>query len=97
MIMNAPDGTSGTPENIQSRKRAIERDLQFISFLLNAPIYQKQRPNLYERLREYSTQAKALEAELHHLDAGTGTPLGDYERKLNTWKSGLYEFLESML
>lgn len=95
--MNAPDGTSGTPENSQSRKRAIERDLQFIFFLLNAPIYQKQRPNLYERLREYSTQAKALEAELHQLDAGTGAPLGDYEKKLNTWKSGLYEFLESML
>jgi hypothetical protein len=95
--MNAPDGTSATPENTQSRKRAIERDLQFIFFLLNAPIYQKQRPNLYERLREYSTQAKALEAELHHLDAGTGAPLGDYENKLNAWKSGLYEYLESML
>ena len=95
--MNAPDGTSGTPENSHNRKRAIERDLQFISFLLNAPIYQKQRPNLYERLREYSTQAKALESELQHLDSVTGAPLGDYERKLNTWKSGLYEFLESML
>ena len=95
--MNAPDGNPGTPENIQSRKHAIARDLQFIFFLLNAPIYQKQRPNLYERLREYSTQAGALETELHHLDAGTGTPLEDYERKLNTWKSGLYEFLESML
>lgn len=95
--MNAPEGTSGTPDNIQSRKRAIERDLQFIFFLLNAPIYQKQRPNLYERLREYSTQAKALEAELHHLDAVTGAPLEDYEGKLNAWKSGLYEFLESML
>jgi len=95
--MNAPEGTSKTPENIQRRKRAIERDLQFIFFLLNAPIYQKQRPNLYERLREYSTQAGALEAELHRLDSGLGGPLEDYERKLNTWKSGLYEFLESML
>ena len=95
--MNAPEGSPGTPEIIQRRKRAIARDLQFIFFLLNAPIYQKQRPNLYERLREYSTQAGALEAELHHLDSGKGTALEDYERKLNTWKSGLYEFLESML
>ncbi|MGA9238310.1 hypothetical protein [Robiginitalea sp.] len=95
--MNASDGNSGTPENVKSRKRAIERDLQFIFFLLNAPIYQKQRPNLYERLREYSTQAGALEAEINHLDKGVGNNLENYERKLNTWKSGLYEFLESML
>jgi hypothetical protein len=95
--MKTSDGTFAAPENFQSRKRAIARDLQFIFFLLNAPIYQKQRPNLYERLREYSTQAGALEAELYHLDPDKGVALEDYERKLNTWKSGLYEFLESML
>ena len=95
--MSASEGTSENPENVQSRKRAMARDLQFIFFLLNAPIYQKQRPNLYERLREYSTQAGALETELQHLDSGTGAPLEDYERKLYTWKSGLYEFLESLL
>jgi len=95
--MKTSDGTSAAPENFQSRKRAIARDLQFIFFLLNAPIYQKQRPNLYERLRKYSTQAGALETELQHLDSDKGITLEDFERKLNTWKSGLYEFLESML
>lgn len=95
--MSASEGISENSEIVQSRKRTMARDLQFIFFLLNAPIYQKQRPNLYERLREYSMQAGALETELQHLDIDAGTALEDYERKLESWKSGLYEFLESML
>lgn len=95
--MSVSEGSSENSENVRSRKLAMARDLQFVFFLLNAPIYQQQKPNLYERLREYSMQAGALETELQHLDTDGGTALEDYERKLNSWKSGIYEFLESTL
>ena len=95
--MNTSKAPSGAPENLKSRKLGMARDLQFLFFLLNASIYQKQRPNLYERLREYSNQAGALEVELHQVDSDRKDALDTYESKLNIWKAGLYEFLESML
>lgn len=84
-------------EGQKDRLLGMERDLQFLYFLLKAPIYQKQSPNLYERLREYADQAGELEEQLRQLGADSKGKFEVFERQFNMWKSGLYEFLESIL
>lgn len=76
---------------------AMERDLQFLLFLLKAPIYQKQSPNLYERLREYTIQAIEFSEALQQLNWEQAGPLEGFEERLVKWKRELYEFLESKL
>ena len=89
-----PSNESG---NWQNRKRAMERDLQFIYFLLGAPIYKGQSPNLYERLQQYGSQAGELEESLRQLGPGQEDALLEFERQLMDWKAGVYEFLESKM
>jgi hypothetical protein len=79
------------------RKRAMERDLQFIYFLLNAPVYKGRSPNLYERLQQYGTQAGEMEENLRQIGAGQEEALLEFEIKLMDWKAGVYEFLESKM
>lgn len=80
-----------------NRKRAMERDLQFIYFLLNAPVYKGQSPNLYERLREYGLQAGDMEERLLGLGPGQKEALQAFETGLMDWKARVYEFLESKI
>ena len=83
---------------IQSyRKRAMERDLQFIYFLLNAPVYKGQSPNLYERLQQYGAQAGEMEETLRQLGPEQEEALLEFETQLMDWKAGVYEFLESKI
>ncbi|MDX1332304.1 MAG: hypothetical protein R3252_04675 [Robiginitalea sp.] len=79
------------------RKRVMERDLQFIYFLLNAPVYKGQSPNLYERLRQYGTQAGEMEERLRQLGPEQEAALLELEIQLADWKAGVYEFLESKI
>lgn len=79
------------------RIRAMERDLQFIYFLLGAPVYKGQSPNLYERLQQYGAQAGELEENLRQLDPGQQEALLEFESRLMDWKAGVYEFLESKM
>ncbi|MDM9630710.1 hypothetical protein [Robiginitalea aurantiaca] len=95
--MNTKGASPLESEGNRDRLLAMERDLQFLYFLVKAPVYQKQRPNLYERLMEYADQAGELEEELRRLDSGSKGELEVFEKKCNLWKSGLYEFLESIL
>jgi hypothetical protein len=75
----------------------MERDLQFIYFLLNAPVYKGQSPNLYERLQQYGTQAAEMEETLRQLGPEQEQALLDFEVRLMDWKAGVYEFLESKM
>ncbi len=93
MESNAKPGTGAW----SSRILGMERDLQFIYFLLGAPVYKGQAPNLYERLRQYGTQAGDLEERLRQLDPAREGPLLEFEKELIDWKAGLYEFLESKM
>jgi hypothetical protein len=95
--MNSSGMLSTDPEKFKGRLQEMERDLQFLYFLLNASIYKKQSPNLYERLRQYSSEAGAFEVELRQLDSTDSKGLEDMEKRMQEWKRGLYEFLESML
>lgn len=95
--MNSSGVTPTESESPNGRLKGMERDLQFLYFLLKAPVYQKQRPNLYERLRKYANQAGELEEELRNLDSDNARETEVFERKFNNWKSGLYEFLESVI
>ena len=79
------------------RKRVMERDLQFIYFLLNAPVYKGQSPNLYERLKQYGTQAGEMEERLRQLMPEQEAALLEFEKRLADWKAGVYEFLESKM
>ena len=80
-----------------NRKRAMERDLQFIYFLLTAPVYKGQSPNLYERLQQYGAQAGEMEESLKLLGPGQEDALLEFETRLMDWKAGVYEFLESKM
>lgn len=80
-----------------NRKRAMERDLQFIYFLLKAPVYKGQSPNLYERLREYGVQAGEMEQHLLGIGPEQQEALQAFETRLMDWKAGVYEFLESKM
>jgi hypothetical protein len=80
-----------------NRKLAMERDLQFIYFLLGAPVYKGQSPNLYERLKQYGTQAGEMEEYLRELEPGQREALLEFETRLMDWKAGVYEFLESKM
>lgn len=80
-----------------NRKRAMERDLQFIYFLLGAPVYKGQSPNLYERLQQYGSQAGELEETLRQLQPAQKDALLEFETRLMDWKAGVYEFLESKM
>jgi hypothetical protein len=95
--MDLSDDLPGELKNRRDRFLGMERDLQFLYFLLRAPIYQKQSPNLYERLREFGSQAGELEESLRQSDWEREGELEVLEEKVNTWKSGLYEFLESKI
>ena len=75
----------------------MERDLQFIYFLLGAPVYRGQSPNLYERLQQYGAQAGAMEEDLRQLGPGQEEALLEFESGLMDWKAGVYEFLESKI
>ena len=88
---------SGELKNRRDRFLGMERDLQFLYFLLRASIYQKQGPNLYERLREYGSQAGNFEEKLRQSDWERAGELEAFEEELIKWKSELYEFLESKL
>ena len=79
------------------RMLAMERDLQFIYFLLGAPVYKGQSPNLYERLQQYAAQAGELEEDLRRLEPGQEAALLEFEGQLMDWKAGVYEFLESKI
>ena len=81
----------------QRRILAMERDLQFIYFLLGAPVYRGRSPNLYERLQQYGAQAGKMEEDLRRLEPGQQEALLDFESRLMDWKAGVYEFLESKL
>lgn len=76
---------------------AMERDLQFIYFLLGSAVYRGQRPNLYERLQQYGVQAVALEDELRQIDPNRKEDLVAFETRLTAWKGEIYEFLESIM
>jgi hypothetical protein len=95
--MNTSGASTQESENPEGRLLAMERDLQFLYFLFKAPVYQKQRPNMYERLREYADQAGELEEQLRQLDLSREGEPEAFEKRFNIWKSGAYEFLESML
>jgi hypothetical protein len=75
----------------------MERDLQFIYFLLGAPVYRGQTPNLYERLQQFGTQARELEEDLRQLGPAKESALLEFESRLMDWKAGVYEFLESKI
>lgn len=79
------------------RKRAMERDLQFIYFLLNAPVFKGKSPNLYERLQQYGAQAGEMEERLRLLGPEQEAALMEFEIQLADWKAGVYEFLESKI
>ena len=83
--------------NRSLRKRAMERDLQFIYFLLNAPVYKGQSPNLYERLQQYGAQAGDMEERLRQLGPEQEAALRAFEIEMADWKAGVYEFLESKI
>lgn len=85
------------PGKWQERIRAMERDLQFIYFLLGAPVYKGETPNLYERLQQYGAQAGKMEEDLRQLDSGREEALLEFESRLMAWKAEVYEFLESKL
>lgn len=85
------------PGKWQRRILAMERDLQFIYFLLGAPVYKGQSPNLYERLQQYGAQAGAMQEDLRQLGPGQEEALLEFESGLMDWKAGVYEFLESKI
>ena len=93
MEPNPPNGSV----RWSNRKLAMERDLQFIYFLLNAPVYKGGSPNLYERLRQYAAQAGEMEENLRLIGSGQEEALLEFEKNLMDWKAGVYEFLESKM
>ena len=93
MESNPKPGSGAWPRRILG----MERDLQFIYFLLGAPVYKGQTPNLYERLRQYGAQAGDLEERLRQLDPAREETLLEFEEELSDWKARVYEFLESKM
>ena len=94
-------GTNENPETQaglwSQRILAMKGDLQFLRFLLRAPVYSGQRPNLYERLNQYRLEAGSLQEALDVLQPDQHGALLAFEARLNAWKAGVYEFLESAI
>ncbi|MEJ2162212.1 MAG: hypothetical protein P8X60_02530 [Robiginitalea sp.] len=77
------------------RTQAMSRDLQFISRLLGAQVYERQHPNLFERLQEFTQEVKELQASLSRLGKDQQEELAAFENNLIYWKARVYEFIES--
>ena len=75
----------------------MERDLQFLKFLTGAPVYKERHPNLFERLQQFGQQADEMEQALRALEPDQQDALLEFENRLNIWKAGIYEFLESSI
>ncbi len=93
METDASDPSGNWPR----RSLSMERDLQFIYFLLSAPVYKGKSPNLFERLQQYGSQAGEMEEALRQLDPGQREALLEFENRLIDWKAEVYEFLESKI
>ncbi len=85
------------PDPWTERIRSMNRDLEFITRLLGAPIYKGQSPNLFERLQEFRTEVAALQNSLGEIDSNQPGELQRFEKHFSQWKHGVYEFVESNL